>query len=93
MATRYLLADLSFFTFCLLSKRLEEAGVEGVVGGLDVGVVGVVGVVVAAAKSCGMVGASFSASAWNDSKTPRGLSSAFAVLDLDEEGGLDSALW
>ena len=90
MATRYLLADLSFFTFCLLSKRLEEAGVEGVVGGLDVGVVGVV---VAAAKSCGMVGASFSASAWNDSTTPRGLSSAFAVLDLDEEDGLDSALW
>ena len=89
MATRYLLADLSFFTFCLFSKRLEDAGVEGVVG-LDVGVVGVV---VAAAKSCGMVGASFSASAWNDSTTPRGLSSAFAVLDLDEEDGLDSALW
>ena len=86
MATRYLLADLSFFTFCLFSKRLEDAGVEGVVG-LDVGVV------VAAAKSCGMVGASFSASAWNDSTTPRGLSSAFAVLDLDEEDGLDSALW
>ena len=90
MATRYLLADLSFFTFCLLSKRLEEAGVEGVVGGLDVGVVGVV---VAAAKSCGMVGASFSSSAWNDSKTPRGLSSASPVLGLDEEDGLDSALW